>query len=188
MQDTDIEKKKTPLHQAALDLSAVCQAVDELDDIPAVLLSIVGELKAELSSSVDRQILFRKMVDSQIDNAKQMKDAWSHRQKVLENVKASHDGYMLSSIVGSTIPFRGQQGEIKAQQNPVSMVLEIKTDRRSIESVTSEDLERLKVPIRYVQENTFLSLNKDAIKKDLQDGVELGWARLVRNKHIRIYI
>lgn len=187
MSDTDVQKQKTPLHQAVLDLAAVCQQIDESADITDVLIKTLGELKQGLVTAVDRNILFEKSLKAQIATAKEMKDSWTHRQKVLESVKESHSGYMLAAIASSGgLPFKGTQGEIRAQASPPSMDLTIKTDRRSFETITAQDAEQ--IPLKYVTETTLLSLNKDAIREDLQNGVELSFAKLTRGRHIRIYI
>jgi hypothetical protein len=187
MQDSDIEKKKTPLHQAALDLAAICRQIDDSEEIPNALIKTLGEFKAELAHSIDRNILFKKSLEAQIAMSKEMKDSWAHRQKVLELVKENHSGYMLSAISqAGGVPFKGTHGEIRAQQSPPSMELTIKTDRRSFETLDPKDAET--IPMKYITETRILSLNKEAVREDLQNGVEVPFAKFVRHKHIRVYI
>jgi hypothetical protein len=86
------------------------------------------------------------------------------------------------------VPFKDSLGrKVYLQRNPPSLKLfvdvrEKKTISNAID-MASADL--LGVPRDYIKEVSFLVLDTEKVKADLQAGKELGWARIDQGAHCR---
>ena len=189
---TDITiKKRTPLELAALDFAAVLNQIEALDgDLDQAVLSTFGELKLELAEAVDRRIYFLQYLESQIEHVEKMKKAWSERQRVLETLQDRIKESTKQTIMNTDakLKLKGTTGELSLQKSPPALYLSFDVHRKSYEIVTDDEIAKHKIPTKYLQHVELLQLNKIAIREDLQAGVELNFAKLVRNSHIRIRV
>jgi hypothetical protein len=144
----------------------------------------------DLADAVDRRIYFLQFLEAQIEHVKKMAKAWAERGRILENledrIKESTKQVILSSE--GALKLKGTTGELSVQKSPVSMHLSFEPMRKSYEIVTDDIVSKHEIPAKYLQHIELLQLNKTAIRDDLQAGVELSFAKLVRNNHVRLKI
>jgi hypothetical protein len=184
-------KKRTPLELAALDFAAVLNQIEMLDgDLDQAVLSTFGELKLELADAVDRRIYFLQFLESQIEHVKKMAQAWTERRRILESLedRIKESTKLVIERSEGAMKLKGNTGELSVQKSPVSMHLSFEPMKKSYEIVTDDLVSKHEIPAKYLQHVELLQLNKTAIREDLQAGIELSFAKLVRNTHIRIRI
>lgn len=188
---TDITiKKRAPLEMAALDFAALLQQIEELEDIDQAVLSTFGEMKLELADAVDRRIYFLQFLESQVEHVDKMVKAWQSRKKVLQNLTERMEESTKHTILSANgkLKLSGTTGELSVQRSPPKLDLLFEPMRKSFDVLTHDVASKYEIPSKYIQHTEFLQLNKDALREDLQAGIELSWAKIVRGNHIRIKI
>jgi hypothetical protein len=183
---------KIPLEQAAADLSALADLIEEENVEPdAALLQVFGELKALQAAAVDRNFLFNQYLRSQIELAKDMVNNWKHRRDVMTNVMERHkERLKLALEQNPKVPFKGQHGRIALQKSPDAMNLAIPTVKKTFELIADDDIEGLSKEMcqKYFPQILVRTVNKEKIKNDLKAGVDVPFAHLKQTNHVRFKV
>ena len=184
-------KKRTPLELAALDFAAVLNQIEQLDgNLDQAIMSTFGELKLELAEAVDRRIYFLQFLESQIEHVEKMEKAWRERRRVLDNLNERIKESTKATIIAQegNMKLKGTTGELAVQKSPPAVQYSFESFKKSYDVITDDMVSKYEIPAKYLQPVELLQLNKVAVREDLQAGVELSFAKLVRGNHIRIRV
>lgn len=182
-----MEKSPNPkpsLFSAVAELEEVCQEIDNSVEIGQALTTRFNDLRTNVSSGVDRCIWFRKAIASALNTYKETADVWKARVKSLERIDESFDNYLIACIQGSTSPLRGSEGDLVTQKNPQKVVYNWPFLSKSYDRILDPKLD-YNIPMEYLEEVMFLRVNGDAVRKALDEGKELGFAKLEQGLRVR---
>lgn len=164
----------TTLSDLTQRLELLCEKIDDLEgEIPNGLLELFAETNLEHTQKVDNYlfVLDRLRRDSAYYSQRSAKIL--QRAKTCESLeKAIKERLKQNIIAYPDLPWKSSDGDkLRVQENPESLVIEPLAD----------------IPIKYFNEKTVISVDREKIKEDLKNGVVLEWAKLERGTHLRIY-
>lgn len=185
-----VKQEKIPLALGAHMAAQIMEMMDNEETIDNILLSLFDVSMANVSDAVDRRIAFLQIKDATTAYLKSMYTRFKERASMLEDLTArlkEDTKHIIESNPG--VPLKGKTGAFRLHKNPskVSYVFERK-DITIHNAVPIETLEFFSVPSRYTKEFHIFALDTNAIKKDLDDGVQMDWAKPEQGSHVRIKI
>jgi Siphovirus Gp157 len=182
-------------------LAAALTAIAEIESLAEEGLNeseaidrVLALANSQLADSVDRRVclvsaltgggISRDTTGGLIGVAISHAQAWTakrkHLEAILERIKETTAQLMIES---GRDKLSGTQGEFRLQANAPALEIDIPTmniARSNVITVTED------VDIKYVTMEHICTLNKERVKDDLKAGVDVPWARLIYNKHLRM--
>lgn len=179
-----------PLQQAAADLARIYARLDECENIDEALGEAFTEALVEkgkiVSAAVDRNYYRISSLQRGMWQAHNEREKWTSREKTLKATIAVAESRVMDAIK----PYPDLDfTEFRIQKNGgvAPMNLKFTTDERTVRNViTGGQVETYAIPQKYIKVNNFLSLDTVAIRKDLEDGVAVGFAKFdEKGEHLR---
>lgn len=180
---------RVPLAEAAESFAAICNAIDD-GDLNETLVALFNETRLTLGAAVDRRICCLQLCSASLSAAKEARDSWRERVKQLEFVEERIKAMTLEAIqLTGMKEIKGDVGRLCMQQNPEALKLDFELFEMPVRNVIEPDMaDRLGIPDKYLKKFAALTLDTKALKEDIQNGVEFGWATLSRGAHVRIRV
>lgn len=158
--------------EAATSLEALCAEIDTAPELTEAIKDLFVESVADLEKSVDRRISYIKYAESQIVAAKESAHQWVRRQRHFESMLEKIKQNTVEVIKANPgVPYKGNLGVLKVQKNPAPSVV-----------LADDCLER--IPSQYIR--VIQTVNRDAVKEDLKNGIEVAGAKLEWGEHLRV--
>lgn len=161
----------TSLFHAANEVARVCSLIDDEVNIDELLVQEFNDSLQNISRAVDRRKAFLVEIESRIALAKEYKKQAEAAQKKFENLK--------QRVVDSTKKVIEQHPDIVFKD---SLGKELKVIKNQPKLIIKNENWKFS-PYSYIK-NT-IELNKDLLKEDLKDGVELDFAELESGTQLR---
>lgn len=167
--------------KAAEDLAEVCREIEDYEGMPSDELNVMEALEkrfdlanAHLESSIDRRKAFIAELKSKVEQGREVKKNIDKVLKRLNRLETSLKAMTLYAMHQMpNQPFRDSMGrKLSLQKSPPV----VKVD---------EGLELASLPEQYLKSELVYSIDKEALKADLELGVEIPWARLERTEYVR---
>jgi hypothetical protein len=174
-------KKKTPLAEAASLLTELCERIDNGENLDHALMAAFNETKLDLAEAVDRRIAFDHWCKGAIEAARQARNDWDERKKLLEALLERFKENTKAIIEANPdLPYAGKLGRLALQKNPPSVQYAFGT-----KDVTPDLIDYLGIPREYVRVTYEIDTAK--VKADLLAGKEITWAALKTDGcHLRV--
>jgi hypothetical protein len=174
---------RVPLAWTASTLSHLCDRLDAGEEPDAALVAVFNETKLEHADAVDRRIAFIKFVEGSIEGAKAAAREWDFQAKRLESLLAAMKERTKEILEAfPDLPYSGSLGKLAVQANGGKTPLELTFGDREL---TPDLIAMFDVPPEFVK--VTYTLNTDAVRAALEEGVELPWAKLGdRGRHLRV--
>lgn len=184
----------TTLARYALDVELACDEIDacETPEIPNELVTRLTDAQGALADKCDRYIGLLDALSSRIELLKEQKRRIKRAIEVGETLQGrvkDHVKYVLlvSSKDGKKIPMKGTTGSLALHANPPKVEIDFVTTDRQVYRCLDESALQLEQSIApYVKTVTLLQLDRDKLKADLDAGMQLPWARITRDYHVRM--
>lgn len=156
---------------AATQMEMLCDKLEKSEDITEEMRSLFADFQKDISKSVDWHIQCIEYLKSQVEHSGKIMGLWrarnAHATKILEDYKAS----TLGIVKSSTVPMKGNLGKFIAVKNSKETLIVDEND---------EDIKGF-----YTVEKVTSVLDKEAIRKDLANGITMKGARLEQGEHLR---
>lgn len=166
-----MDKKPISFAEAAQDLEALCEKIDEIEDVGPIIQQMFTRAQDDLKATVDRRIKFLKYAESQMTMAKKMRDQWGDRaqrfEKTIEYIK---NDTLQTMKLNPNLPYRGSIGGFKVFRNSQPSI------------IYTDDF----IPAEYIEESIVVTTNKEKLRKDLLEGKEIPGCKLQYGEHIRV--
>lgn len=180
---------RLPMQLAAANLERIANALTdaELND---ALAETFAESRLDLAASIDRRIMFMDLAQDRIQTLKRLKMEFSEAAKRMETaLERVKDNTLATMEMYPDLPYRGELGKLKAQNNSSPRtVVELFTQNYQVSNVVdANDIHKHKIDERFFETKSYYCLVIDEIKKALESGEKIEWARLERGKHVRVY-
>ena len=183
-------------------VGAIAKTLDAFEDgvfNEAELAEVLGDLTHDLSSAVDRRILFLDHLGTR-STAKapgtgligRYEELYRTYREAAERAECLKERIRESTMLTmQTLPdykFIGSMGKLAVQANSsASLICDLKLGERSIRNLIEPDSPEFHlVPQKYLKEVTVYQLDTEALRADLAAGEEHPWARLERGSHLRV--
>ncbi len=186
----DIANKPTPMEYAAQSLTDIYRLIDNSETIDDYLINNFKQSSLKLASAIDRRIALLKNLKFEQDKLKTIKGQYENYLRTVRRIEESVKDYTKYIMEGNpNLQYRGDLGRIALQPSQPKLVLDFSLESRTISNCISDKvLLDTKIPEKYIVKHIHYAIDREAIKTYLGQGdVSLPWARLVRDKHIRIY-
>lgn len=181
---------KLPMAIAAQNLETICNAIDN-EEINDALSKMFAESRLDLADACDRRIYFLELAEDRVKTLKRMRDEFSVAAKRMEYAVARvKEGTLNIMESYKDLPYKGELGRLKAQNNPVAKVSlpEIKTTEVSVRNIVdAADIAKHRIDEAYYEARTYYTLLLDKIREAIEGGAEIPWATIEKGKHLRIY-
>lgn len=188
-----IEKQFLPqrsFFDAAVILAEICDKMDNSDEVDEEILSKFDTATTCLEESIDRRKFVIREAESKIELARAYKrnidETIKRLQKVQERIIES-----TKVMVGlnPNIPFKDTLGNKltvrKNSQAHLVLALDLR-EGKSVSNILDEaSISLLDIDEKYIKQVSYTTLNTEAVKKDLSNGIEISWASLHHGTHLR---
>lgn len=182
---TDLPSNKIPLALAADNFATICEAIDN-GNLNETIDALFSEARLELTAAVDRRVLFLQFISGNIEKAEKVRDAWKTRVEQLKHVeKRVKDKTIDVMQAQQTVQYNGEIGKLCLQANPPALELKIPVGSKSFNNILDGKY-IADIPNEYLKTISFVQLDTAALKRDLDEGVEVPFAELKRGTHLRI--
>ncbi len=182
-------RSKIPLRWAAQVLSNLCDLIDNADDMKEGLIQAFQAAGLDLAESIERRKAVMWAIEGQLTSARGARseiDAYVQRLKAIkESLKEEAREAMEAH---PDLPWRDSMGRklsLCKSQPALSYPFDLKDKRTFTNLVDTETIRMFSIPTKYLVANMVTTLNTKAIKEDLEAGVDIMWAELQHNKHVR---
>lgn len=163
-------------------------AIDNEGEISPELEIWEQEFFTELGAKTDRTVEFIRYVESEAERFKKDEELFRKKRKSLENLVEKTKKYVKQMIQYNDVKvLPGERYKITLANNGGKPALEFMDPYKSHLKTKSFDVfetDFIGIPERYFK--LIRVLDKDAIRDDLSNGLELGIATLMRGQSIRI--
>lgn len=173
-----------PLGQAANDLSALCNSIDDGVPLDSIMLSLFGEAKLTHEAAVARRISFLHALENGARECERQTNEWEARATRMNEALEFFIGKTKQVITDNPdIPYKSTAGELKIVGNggvkPMVYdgVVPVKLSRYNV--VTESECIDYKIAAKYLTREVVISLNNGAIREDIAKDVQIPWARLI---------
>lgn len=160
---------KISFADAASELEDLCQKIDKAEEIGPLLQSLFEERHESFVDSVDRKIRYRAYLESQINKAMEISEAWQIRANNLSNIKEKLDYLIFNTIKANpNLKFQGRLGGFRLQKSNPKLVI----DEKILAS-------------QFFIEHKLTKPNRNAILTALDAGETVEGAHLEQGEHLR---
>jgi hypothetical protein len=188
--DSVIAVKKVPLQWAAVALTAICEQIENGENIDNALLTQFNETKLDIAEAIDRRKSFKRYLEMMIDHCKAGKNEISEQQKrfeaVLESLKEKTKAIIEEN---PNVPYVDSFGKKLSLVNSGNPKLELKIPLTASKTVShiidKEQCDFFGVDPKYIKQVSYLTLDTELLKSDLKAGEKLEWAEIIFNKQLR---
>lgn len=180
---------KLPMAIAAQNLERICEAIDE-GELNEALQSLFTDTRLDLVDAIDRRIYFLELAKDRVKTLKRLRDEFSEAAKRVEYaVERVKEGTKQIMETYPDLPYKGDLGRLRIQKNSAAKISlpEIKTTEASVRNVIDVyDIRKHEIGEEYYEVHSYYTLLIDEIKKAIEAGEEIPWAKLDRGSHLRI--
>lgn len=177
---------KITLREAASSLETLCEELDDLEKIGPLLEKLFEEKEEDLKKAVDRRIRYFLYLNASIEQAKQMRDAWIKRARILESAKhyiEENTKFIMAGVNG--LKFKGDLGELRVQKNSVP-TLKIPKELSNIEGKFLEPEQAESLGVYKECLKLGYKFSSTLVKEKLKDGQDIPGFSLEYGSHVRI--
>lgn len=178
--------KKT-LSEIQEQLALLMATIDDMEEIDDDTIDQFMSLNKERTEKIDAWIAVRDRLTSFLQEKKAQKDravkACTHAENALKTFNNRLKYHMENDQTGK--PFTGTTGTIALQNSPKKLAHSISVQPVSLNSIVNDEFDA-DLCQDYLTEQTYMVLDTARLKKDLQAGVEIPWAKLEQGKHVRV--
>ncbi len=184
---------KTPLPLSLFDavgaLSALCDKIDDAEELDKALIEEFSQADRTLAESVDRRKYVYQEAEFRIKLAKSRKEELDAAIKRLTRVQQEIEKSTRSLIEANPgIPFHDTVGnKLSIRRNPAKLKLcfDVKDAKNFSNLVDEKAIGLLGIDSKYLEKVSFFTLRTDLIRDDLREGVNLPWAEFEYGSHVR---
>lgn len=178
--------KKPSLFNASNHLSYLMDQIDEGADLTESLIAEFNQTREEISLAIDRRKYVLAESDARIEAAKKMISDAKDFIKKIENVKHKIKSTTLKSLkLNPDCVFKDSLGrKVSIRKSPGKVSFDIKKSSTSISNVVEPDTALDPEIAPYISERTYYVIDTDRVKRDLNDGKDLSFARLDKSEYI----
>ena len=167
----------------ALDESELDPTSDEFKAMVADFLEVAGTREDKVDAYIavlDRNESLVKEKKRQFDR---IEKSYRSSQRIQKEFKAQIQMFMENDKSG--LPFKGKNlGEIYLKRNgKASLDLDCEEKKVALAHVI-DDIEAIEKMGDYVERRTVYVVKTPMVRADIEQGKDLGWARLIKGKHI----
>lgn len=188
MKNRKSEIEKMSLEEAAIELETLCEKVANANELTPELIDQFDTANLTVASEVDRRVKHFVYLKSQIDLAAERAASWQKRKQVCERLMSSLKERTLKFLDSSKLKLSGNHSQLYSQLTPPALKLEGNL------AFIGKDKKRF-VPAEEVTQETYTEaagyfirgyeLDTQKLKKDLDDGAELPFAKLEQSRSVR---
>lgn len=166
-------------------LSELWQTVLDMGNLDEFLTSELSRASLNVSGNVDRCLSRIDAIEADLDRLKKNKDLYQAAYKRLDDALFMMRSKIKDIVAQSGMPFEGDLGTMSVQRSGASLDLIPETRKYTYSNcLNTEDIEYYSIPQKYLNHITVMTLNTDAVKKDLEKGEVLSWAKLHHGTHL----
>lgn len=178
---------KPSFYNATRHLIELMERIDNADDLTTELINEFSSAKIDVSEAIDRRRYVMNECETRIDAAKKMvveiKDHIKRLEKVQDKIKYST---MCAMQLNPDMTYQdslGRKIQIKSSQPKLEIDLDTKTT--SVSNCLNTSLMARDDIVEYVEPRTYYVLNTEKVKKDLQEGKQISWAKLTQSEYLK---
>ena len=179
---------KVSLFEAATSLAAICRKIEDGEELDSLILEEFGATTTQLAESIDRRKAFYGELNSKLELAKNYKKEIDVHMKRLKNVQERLKKVTMDTMAGAPdLPFKDSLGrKLTLCQTPAFLKLTFEMSApRTFSILDPDSISFIGLPDKYIKEISFLTLDTDQIKADLQSGETLPYAKLQTTTYLR---
>lgn len=181
---------KTHLSDSARLLADLCERIDSGEEPTTALVSIFNETRLDLAEAIDRRKAFAARLRNEAALFQAASDELKHRaimfETALEKLKENTKAIMEAS---PNIPYVDSYGSklsvVNNSKAKLILDFEIREKKQVSHIVDLGAAETVGISEEYLSQVSFVVLNTEKVRADLEAGKELPWARLERSTHLR---
>ena len=184
-----MSETKVPLALAVQNLATLMLAIDE-GNLDEAMVKLFTDQRLDLASAVDRRICFFDLCQKHIDSLKEIAKQYELTAKRLElGLEKIKDDTLEIMKTNPDVPYKGELGRLQVQDNASAAVeVFLDTTKKSfINIVDPADIEKAQIPDKFLATHKYYTLVIAEVKKALESGEEIPWAKLRKGQHLRIY-
>lgn len=178
--------KKT-LSEIQEKLALLMATIDDMDEIDDATIDEFMSLNKERTEKIDAWIAVRDRLTSYLQEKKAQKEravkAYEHAGNALKTFNNRLKYHMENDKTSKL--FVGTTGTVTLQNSPKKLDHSISVQPVSLNSIVNDEFDA-DLCQDYLTEQTYMVLDTAKLKKDLQSGVEVPWAKLEQGKHVRV--
>ncbi len=182
-------RSKIPLRWAAQVLSNLCDLVGNETELKDGLVQAFRSAALDHAESIERRKATMWAVEGQLAAARGARaeiDAYVQRLKAIQH--AIKEEAKETMEIHPDLPWRDSMGRklsLVNNQPSLAFCFDLKDQRTFTNLVDPETIKMFGIPPKYLVANMVTTLNTQAIKEDLKNGVDIMWAELKHGKHVR---
>ena len=189
MNDTNLVKK-VPLQWAAVALTAMCEQIENGDNIDDALLAQFNETKLDIAEAIDRRKSFKRYLEMMIDHCKAGKSEINDQQKrfeaVLDRLKEKTKEIIEENPDVPYVDSFGKKLTVVQNGTPKLEVKLIFYATKTVSNIVDvAQCDFFGVDKKYLKQVSHLTLDTELLKSDLKAGEKLEWAEIVYNTQLR---
>lgn len=171
-------------------LEAMQDFIDQAPEITKEMIESHLSAVGAVNDKVDRLIGFIERMQIESAAAYAKAEMYKRRGDVLENSMQNAKEYAKAMVLlNPDLEYRGTKGKLTVQRVADKLVYNIEKQRYSSTNVIAEhDILSGAVDPKYVTPKTVMVIDNDKVKKDIEAGVAVPFAKLEENKSLRIRI
>lgn len=168
------------LTDLTIKIAKLCDDVENGGKLPDDLLAVFTDAKLEHAEKLTHYAYVFNGLRSDNSNYCQRSETLLRRAETCEDIeKKMKEQIKRNIIIYPDLPWKSTEGDkFRVQESTEALILS--------ETAKSKNPE-FEVPAEYLIAINEFKLDKEKIKEDLKKGIELGWAKLTRGTHLRIY-
>jgi hypothetical protein len=179
-----------PFAAAAQRLADICARLDSGEAITPEFLQLFRDGKAELTNDVERTKNLMAMLKAFLTISKRAKKYWTERNAGLTKAIAILKESTKQTIEARPdLPYKDSFGKPLQVVETGTATLRFKFDPPAKKVVSNivdmQAVEFFSIPAEYLEHVSFIRLNTDKLRADLDAGKKLDWAYLERSTHVR---
>jgi hypothetical protein len=178
------KRRNSPMAWAAMKLSAVCDDIDNADEIDTFLQEALAEAALDLGEKADRRIALDRWIQAQLDAVDDTVEFMQARAATLNHARKrlkADTKAIMEADPGIKERFRGRLGKISLCQNSAPSISYAWGDK----AITPEAAAMLGVPDDYIVTKTIHLIDTDRVRAELMAGQTLEWATATYGTHVR---
>lgn len=202
MPDQLVPIKRGGLAEAAAELEAVCDEIDNHDGVlTEEMLARFNHAELSLAHRVDCWINYVDGAKALVAHLKDRKERATKAYRAAQNLESRLRGFLCLQLQSRPgIPFKGEKegSLVLCKNSQLKLWIAYEADERThpetlairdktVYDVVPDELLMIEPSMsNYVKERAFKTLNKELLREDLKNGLQLGWARTEQGHHVRI--
>lgn len=175
------------LARSAAELDLICQEIDAADgEITEDMIARFDDARLAIAERTDGWIRRLEAAKFMVEALKERKERVVKAHKALEALHARMKDYLKHIMIANPVPFKGTEGTLYLHRNAQAVCYAFQFEDKTFYRTVDRALISMEPSISpYVKEVVIYLLDSEKVKADLKAGIDLTWAQLHQDSHVR---